>query len=109
MFSPPLVGLGAVPLAYLFLIGRRLSAYLDDERIRYHGWLRTAEAEWRHIASVTPADGLPYPRSRYYGPSSYEVKTAVGRFVVNLLYFPPEFARAFIDVAKRHNLMRHAV
>jgi hypothetical protein len=107
--SPLLIGVAALLLAYLFMIGRRLTAYIDETRIRYQGWLRTSEARWEQIVSITRAEDLPYPRNRCYGPSSYQVKTSAGRFTVNLLYFPPDFARAFLDAATRHGRMRDAV
>jgi hypothetical protein len=109
MHSSLLIVAGVLPLAYLYMIGRRLTAYIDDNRIRYQSWLNASEARWEHVVSVTRGMDLPYPRNRYYGPSSYEVRTNTSRFMVNLLYFPPDFARAFIDTAKRHGVMRRAV
>jgi hypothetical protein len=107
--SPLLIGVGAVPIAYLYMIGCRLTVYIDDTRIRYQGWLKASEARWDQIVSVTRGTDLPYPRSRYHGASSYEVTTRAERFTVNLLYFPPEFARAFTDTAMRYGVIRRAV
>jgi hypothetical protein len=100
------VAMGLVPIAFLYTIGYRLSAYLDQERIRYRGWLATSEVKWQEVIAVVPIGDLPYPRDRYYGPLCYEVRTMHGRFIVNLLYFPSEFARAFTDEVKRRRLIR---
>jgi hypothetical protein len=106
--SLPIVA-GVLPLAYLYMIGRRLTAYIDDNRIRYQSWLNASEAKLEHVVSVTRGVDLPYPRNRYFGPSSYEVRTNTGRFMVNLLYFSQDFARAFTDTAKRRGVMRRAI
>ncbi len=97
---------GTVPFACLFVAGRRLSAYIDDERIEYQGLLESNAVEWRQVISVTQRKDLPYPRRQYYGPFTYEVLTADGPFMVNLLFFPREFGVAFRDQVKRHGLSR---
>ena len=109
LFSPLLMVIGTVPVAYLYLIGRRLAVYIDEKKIRYRGWVKVCEAKWEDITSVMRTTDLPYPRNRYHGPLTYEVKTNAERFVVNLIYFPPEFSRLFIEAAKRRGLMRRAV
>src|SRR5688572_27125606 len=82
------------PVGLLYAIGFRLSAYLDQDKLGYRGWFSAHEAKWEDIVSVVRTLDLPYPRDRWYGPVSYEVRTESVRFIVNLLYFPPEFARA---------------
>ena len=103
-----MVALGIVPPLFLYLIGRRLWVEIDDERLACRGWRGVNDVNWQDVVSVTPATSLPYPRDRYYGASSYEVRTSDERFIVNLLYFPPEFARAFGGEVKRRRLIRSA-
>src|SRR5262245_37744405 len=97
---------GIVPIGYLFAIGRRLSVEIDEQGIRYRGWLTSKGAEWKDVTAVSSALGFPYPRDRYYGPLCYEVRTATCSFVINLLYFPPELRRKFSEEVHRHNLRR---
>lgn len=62
--------------------------------------------KFHDIQSVTKTLDLPYPRNRLYGPLCHEVQTADKRFVVNLLYFPREFARIFADNINYRGLIR---
>jgi hypothetical protein len=100
------VALGLVPIAYLFALGRRLSIRIDEQGIRYRGWLTVKDANWKDVTGVIRTEDLPYPRNKYYGPRSYEVRTATRRFVINLLYFPAEFSRTFHDEVKQRRLLR---
>jgi hypothetical protein len=106
MLAWPFVVMALVPPAYLYMIGRRLSVDMDDERLAYQGWLGLSDVKWQDIVSVTRTLNLPYPRDRDYGPLCYEVRTKDRRFVVNLLYFPPEFAKAFAAQVARRRLLR---
>ena len=98
------LGLGVVPIAYLFAIGRRLSVSIDEEGIRYRGWLGVRQAKWSEVVACTRGLNLSYPRDRYYGPVSYEIRTSTGYFFINLMHFPPEFAREFAVQLKRHGI-----
>jgi hypothetical protein len=100
-----LILLGIVPAVYLYAIGRRLSVEIDEQGIRYHGWLTAKRADWKDVTAVASAR-FPYPRDRYYGPLCFEVRTATCSFVINLLYFPPEFRRRFSEEVQRRGLRR---
>jgi hypothetical protein len=99
--NPVLVVIGIMPIAYLGAIGARLSASINEDGLHYRGWLRAEDVLWQDVVSIIRTDNLPYPRNRYYGPLCYEVRTANQRFVVNLLYFSHEFAKAFHEETKR--------
>jgi hypothetical protein len=99
-----LFAFGLSPVAYLYAVRLRLRASVDDERIRYRGWFSTRNVEWRDITAVVQSCNLPYPRGRYYGPSCYEVRTQNQRFMINVMWFPPEFSRTFRDEARRRKL-----
>lgn len=101
---PMVLGMG--PIVYLYAIGRRLSVEVDERGIRYQGWLTSTEANWKDVTGVTNAENFPYPRKRFYGPHCYEVRTSTRWFVINLLYFPPELRRAFLEEVQRRGLRR---
>lgn len=92
---PVLIAAGMAPFAFLYAIGVRLSASMDDDGFYYRGWVRSFDLPWRDIVSVTSADNVPYPHNRYYGLRAYVIRTSDTRIVLNMLYFSPEFARAF--------------
>ncbi len=93
-------------IGYLCAIGLRLYVFIDEETIRYQGWRRTREVKWREVTGIIRGHDLPYPRDRYCGLSCYEVRTANERFIMNLLYFSPDCASAFMGEAKRRGLIR---
>jgi hypothetical protein len=103
--SPALILAGTAPLAYLYMIGHRLSAHLDEERIACRGWITASEARWDEVVSVTRLSDLSSPRRLYYGPQCYEVQTEETEFIVNLLYFPPAFRSAFTGAVKQRRLL----
>jgi hypothetical protein len=98
---PTLVVVGLAPFLYLYAIGARLSASIDDDGFHYRGWFRSVAIPWREVVSAQSTDNLPYPYNRYYGPVTYVIRTADKKVVVNMLYFSDEFARAFHVATKR--------
>lgn len=79
-----------------WLVGLRLLwIRLDDDGMTYRGWLCVRDVQWPQVVAVTRADDLPYPRGRFYGPLCYEIRTADGGFVINLLYFSSDVVRSF--------------
>ena len=87
--------LGLVPFAYLYAIGARLSASIDDDGFHYQGWFRASDILWRDVVSVKTSNGLPYPQNRFYGPMTYVIETGNDRVAVNMLFFSRDFNRAF--------------
>ncbi|QQR73620.1 MAG: PH domain-containing protein [Holophagales bacterium] len=68
---------------------------LDADGMTYRGWLRRHDVQWQRVIAITRTEDLPYPRCRLYGPASYEIRTADGAFVINLLYFSTDLVRSF--------------
>jgi len=87
------MGLGA--FLYLWMISQRLSVELFSDRLIYHGWFKKSEVKFDEILSVKRTLNFNWPRNRLYGPLTYEIRAPGSCFLVNLLYFGPEFSRKF--------------
>ena len=96
-----LMAIGLGPFLYLWMIGQRLDIELLSDRIVYQGWFKKAEVRFDEVLSVKRAMDFAWPRNRLYGPLTYEIRTSGSCFLINLIYFGPEFSRKFQDLFPR--------
>ena len=93
-----LVAIGTGAFLYLLMIGQRLHIELLQDRIVYQGWFKRTEVSFGEVLSVRRALDFAWPRNKIYGPLTYEIRTSGTRFLINLLYFGPEFSRKFQEL-----------
>lgn len=92
--------LGFIILLYFIILPFRIYAILLEDKIIYQGWFNKSEVLYNEVISLTGSDAFKYPKNRYYGPHTYEVRTENKYFLINLLFFNSDFNKRFHDILK---------
>ncbi len=104
--NPTSIALGMAGIVFVALVGWRVQASIDSERIRHRGLFAYHDFEWARVRSVTCAISLPYPQNRFHG--GLGVRTSDARFFINPYYFGSSFSKAFFTEVHRRRLIRSA-
>ncbi|MBK7103819.1 MAG: hypothetical protein IPH62_00845 [Ignavibacteriae bacterium] len=90
--------IGFSVLIYFLFLPFRLFVVLNDDELIFQSWFKKSKVKITEIKSIAGYDSFTFIETRLFGSFTYKICNNQKCFMLNTIYFNPEFRKKFISL-----------